>query len=57
MARVIDSARSTPEARSDLLLRLRHSFARLFDRANGAGGPVNDITPGDLDHIRRLAEA
>ncbi len=57
MARVIDPARSTPEARSGLLLSLRDAVVRLFDRANGAVGPVNDITSGDLSHIRRLAEA
>lgn len=57
MARVIDPARSTPGARSGLLLSLRDAVVRLFDRANGAVGPVNDITSGDLSHIRRLAEA
>ncbi len=57
MARITDPARSTPEARSDALLWLRRAVVRLFDRANGGVGPVNDITPGDLDHIRRLAEA
>ena len=54
MVRVTDSA---SESRSDLVLRLaRHVARSLFDRANGTV-PVNDITPGDLGSIRRLAEA